>query len=80
MKILNWVVVLITVVSGLMNCIIRGDTSFWILFTFLFIMNFTLGLLLVIAAIRIRKVVKQTVFAHPNERLVIIHSINFSVW
>ena len=66
-----------------MNCLVvedYGTNNFWVLFGFLSFMNFALGLLLVIAAIRIRKVVQQTIFAHPNEKLVIIHAINFSVW
>ena len=43
-------------------------------------MEITIGLVLVIAVFMMRRVVKRTAFAFPNENLVMLHSINFIVW
>ena len=40
----------------------------------------TIGLVLVVAVFMMRRVVKRTAFAFPNENLVMLHSVNFIVW
>ena len=44
------------------------------------VMEVTIGLVLVLAVFMMRQVVKRTAFAYPNEKLVMLHSINFIVW
>ena len=44
-----------------------------------FTINFVQGLLLVTSVIIMRRKIKQTNFAQPNEKLVTIHVINFTL-
>ena len=44
------------------------------------IINSLIGVMLVIAVFKIRNTIKSQAFAHPKEKLVIIHTVNFVVW
>ena len=76
MKVVNVICILILIPTVTQMCLVASD--FWVnLYTAELAV---IGLGLVFAVIRIRSTVKHTIFAHPNEKLVFVHAINFIVW